>query len=141
MPAWHKNLYVFFKSWKSKHPWNKIHGLKFVESLRSTYIFVLWCFDIFLEKKQLHWHTHTLWAGVFHLWFFLCVFDPVEKPRMNNILTSQTEPYDLSFSRSFQNLTHLPPSYEMTMKADLSEYLMWECERERAYGIIHFFHV
>ncbi|XP_073704366.1 protein shisa-6-like isoform X2 [Garra rufa] len=45
-----------------------------------------------------------------------------EKPRMNNILTSQTEPYDLSFSRSFQNLTHLPPSYEMTMKTDLSTY-------------------
>ncbi|XP_059414986.1 protein shisa-6-like isoform X1 [Carassius carassius] len=43
-----------------------------------------------------------------------------EKPRMNNILTSQTEPYDLSFSRSFQNLTHLPPSYEMALKADLS---------------------
>uniref|UniRef100_A0A9J8A744 Shisa N-terminal domain-containing protein n=1 Tax=Cyprinus carpio carpio TaxID=630221 RepID=A0A9J8A744_CYPCA len=43
-----------------------------------------------------------------------------EKPRLNNILTSQTEPYDLSFSRSFQNLTHLPPSYEMAMKADLS---------------------
>ncbi|XP_016149325.1 protein shisa-6 homolog [Sinocyclocheilus grahami] len=40
---------------------------------------------------------------------------------MNNILTSQTEPYDLSFSRSFQNLTHLPPSYEMAMKADLSD--------------------
>uniref|UniRef100_A0A672NM17 Shisa family member 6 n=1 Tax=Sinocyclocheilus grahami TaxID=75366 RepID=A0A672NM17_SINGR len=39
-----------------------------------------------------------------------------QKPRMNNILTSQTEPYDLSFSRSFQNLTHLPPSYEMAMK-------------------------
>ncbi|XP_036421970.1 protein shisa-6-like isoform X4 [Colossoma macropomum] len=45
-----------------------------------------------------------------------------EKPRMNNILTSQTEPYDLSFSRSFQNLTHLPPSYEMAVKADLSKY-------------------
>nr|XP_055050940.1 protein shisa-6 isoform X1 [Misgurnus anguillicaudatus]XP_055050941.1 protein shisa-6 isoform X1 [Misgurnus anguillicaudatus] len=44
-----------------------------------------------------------------------------EKPRMNNILTSQTEPYDLSFSRSFQNLTHLPPSYEMAMKAELSD--------------------
>ncbi|XP_073800220.1 protein shisa-6 isoform X3 [Danio rerio] len=44
-----------------------------------------------------------------------------EKPRMNNILTSQTEPYDLSFSRSFQNLTHLPPSYEMAMKADLGD--------------------
>ncbi|TRY95750.1 hypothetical protein DNTS_022144 [Danionella cerebrum] len=48
----------------------------------------------------------------------LCVHS-TEKPRMNNILTSQTEPYDLSFSRSFQNLTHLPPSYEMAMKADL----------------------
>ncbi|XP_073721241.1 protein shisa-6 isoform X2 [Misgurnus anguillicaudatus] len=45
----------------------------------------------------------------------------IEKPRMNNILTSQTEPYDLSFSRSFQNLTHLPPSYEMAMKAELSD--------------------
>ncbi|XP_017563557.1 protein shisa-6-like isoform X2 [Pygocentrus nattereri] len=45
----------------------------------------------------------------------------IEKPRMNNILTSQTEPYDLSFSRSFQNLTHLPPSYEMAVKADLSD--------------------
>ncbi|KAK6311961.1 hypothetical protein J4Q44_G00176250 [Coregonus suidteri] len=49
-----------------------------------------------------------------------------EKPhRMNNILTSQTEPYDLdmSFSRSFQNLTHLPPNYELAAmsKADLSD--------------------
>uniref|UniRef100_A0A4W5N1L4 Shisa family member 6 n=1 Tax=Hucho hucho TaxID=62062 RepID=A0A4W5N1L4_9TELE len=46
--------------------------------------------------------------------------------RMNNILTSQTEPYDLdmSFSRSFQNLTHLPPNYELAAmsKADLSKY-------------------
>ncbi len=47
---------------------------------------------------------------------------PAEKPRMNNILTSQTEPYEMSFSRSFQNLTHLPPSYEMAMKVDLSTY-------------------
>ncbi|XP_055754111.1 protein shisa-6-like isoform X2 [Salvelinus fontinalis] len=51
----------------------------------------------------------------------------IEKPqRMNNILTSQTEPYDLdmSFSRSFQNLTHLPPNYELAAmsKADLSKY-------------------
>ncbi|XP_068606387.1 protein shisa-6-like [Brachionichthys hirsutus] len=45
-----------------------------------------------------------------------------ERPqRMNNILTSATEPYDLSLSRSFQNLSHLPPSYEPTHKADLSE--------------------
>ncbi|CAJ0965236.1 unnamed protein product [Ranitomeya imitator] len=39
-----------------------------------------------------------------------------EKPRVNNILTSATEPYDLSFSRSFQNLSHLPPSYESAVK-------------------------
>ncbi|KAM5214791.1 protein shisa-6 isoform 4-T4 [Hipposideros larvatus] len=45
-----------------------------------------------------------------------------EKPRMNNILTSATEPYDLSFSRSFQNLAHLPPSYESAMKAHPSKY-------------------
>ncbi|KAJ7989454.1 hypothetical protein DPEC_G00304700 [Dallia pectoralis] len=49
-----------------------------------------------------------------------------EKPqRMNNILTSQTEPYelDMSFSRSFQNLTHLPPNYELAAmsKADLTD--------------------
>ncbi|XP_060720801.1 protein shisa-6 [Tachysurus vachellii] len=37
---------------------------------------------------------------------------------MNNILTSQTEPYDLSFSRSYQNLTHLLPSYDMPLKSD-----------------------
>ncbi|XP_053154934.1 protein shisa-6 isoform X2 [Hemicordylus capensis] len=41
-----------------------------------------------------------------------------EKPRMNNILTSATEPYDLSFSRSFQNLSHLPPSYETAIKTN-----------------------
>ncbi|XP_004709399.1 protein shisa-6, partial [Echinops telfairi] len=45
-----------------------------------------------------------------------------EKPRMNNILTSATEPYDLSFSRSFQNLAHLPPSYESAMKTNPSKY-------------------
>ncbi|XP_076866715.1 protein shisa-6 isoform X2 [Brachyhypopomus gauderio] len=45
----------------------------------------------------------------------------IEKPRKNNILTSQTEPYDLAFSRSFQNLTHLPPTYEMAIKADLRD--------------------
>ncbi|KAJ8413762.1 hypothetical protein AAFF_G00082690 [Aldrovandia affinis] len=41
---------------------------------------------------------------------------------MNSILTSQTEPYDLSFSRSFQSLSHLPPSYESAVKSDLSKY-------------------
>ncbi|XP_039596020.1 protein shisa-6 isoform X1 [Polypterus senegalus] len=45
-----------------------------------------------------------------------------EKPRMNSILTSATEPYDLSFSRSFQSLSHLPPSYESAVKSDLSKY-------------------
>ncbi|XP_022045723.2 protein shisa-6 isoform X1 [Acanthochromis polyacanthus] len=46
-----------------------------------------------------------------------------ERPqRMNNILTSATEPYDLSLSRSFQNLSHLPPSYELALKSDLSKY-------------------
>ena len=41
---------------------------------------------------------------------------------MNNILTSATEPYDLSFSRSFQNLAHLPPSYESAVKTHPSRY-------------------
>lgn len=41
---------------------------------------------------------------------------------MNNILTSTTEPYDLSLSRSFQNLSHLPPSYELALKSDLGKY-------------------
>uniref|UniRef100_A0A8C3NJN6 Shisa N-terminal domain-containing protein n=1 Tax=Geospiza parvula TaxID=87175 RepID=A0A8C3NJN6_GEOPR len=50
------------------------------------------------------------------LWFF------ADKPRMNNILTSATEPYDLSFSRSFQNLSHLPPSYESAVKTNPSKY-------------------
>ncbi|KAM8723765.1 protein shisa-6 isoform X3 [Acanthopagrus latus] len=46
----------------------------------------------------------------------------LERPqRMNNILTSATEPYDLSLSRSFQNLSHLPPSYELALKSDLSD--------------------
>lgn len=44
-----------------------------------------------------------------------------EKPRVNNILTSATEPYDLSFSRSFQNLSHLPPSYESAVKTNPSD--------------------
>uniref|UniRef100_A0A7N6BNJ9 Shisa N-terminal domain-containing protein n=1 Tax=Anabas testudineus TaxID=64144 RepID=A0A7N6BNJ9_ANATE len=32
------------------------------------------------------------------------------------------KPYDLSLSRSFQNLSHLPPSYELALKSDLSNY-------------------
>ncbi|KAL3967296.1 type I protein arginine methyltransferase [Sarotherodon galilaeus] len=43
-----------------------------------------------------------------------------ENNRISGILTSQTEPYDLSFSRSFQSLSHLPPSYEAAVKADLN---------------------
>ncbi|XP_034046536.1 protein shisa-6 [Thalassophryne amazonica] len=43
------------------------------------------------------------------------------RQRTNNILTSSTEPYDVSLSRSFQNLSHLPPSYELALKSDLSE--------------------
>lgn len=45
-----------------------------------------------------------------------------ENNRMSSILTSQTEPYDLSFSRSFQSLSHLPPSYEAAVKADLNRF-------------------
>uniref|UniRef100_A0A8D3CW65 Shisa N-terminal domain-containing protein n=1 Tax=Scophthalmus maximus TaxID=52904 RepID=A0A8D3CW65_SCOMX len=30
--------------------------------------------------------------------------------------------YDLSLSRSFQNLSHLPPSYELALQPDLSKY-------------------
>lgn len=52
----------------------------------------------------------------------VCFVLPAESTRMNNILTSQTEPYDLSFSRSFQSLSHLPPSYESAVKADLNKY-------------------
>ncbi|XP_044528636.1 protein shisa-6 isoform X1 [Gracilinanus agilis] len=47
---------------------------------------------------------------------------PHKKPRINNILTSATEPYDLSFSRSFQNLAQLPPSYESAIKTNPSKY-------------------
>ncbi|XP_056912393.1 protein shisa-6 isoform X3 [Takifugu flavidus] len=45
-----------------------------------------------------------------------------ENNRISSILTSQTEPYDLSLSRSFQSLSHLPPSYEVAIKADLSRF-------------------
>uniref|UniRef100_A0A8B9DVZ3 Shisa family member 6 n=1 Tax=Anser cygnoides TaxID=8845 RepID=A0A8B9DVZ3_ANSCY len=58
--------------------------------------------------------SFSLLLFVFH--FF------ADKPRMNNILTSATEPYDLSFSRSFQNLSHLPPSYESAVKTNPSKY-------------------
>ncbi|XP_078257068.1 protein shisa-6-like isoform X2 [Rhinoraja longicauda] len=54
-----------------------------------------------------------------------------EKPRMNSILTSATEPYDLSFSRSYQSLSHLPPSYETAVKSDISEKEMDEYYMKR----------
>ncbi|MEE6483206.1 hypothetical protein FKM82_013467 [Ascaphus truei] len=44
--------------------------------------------------------------------------------RMNNIQlpTSCSKYNTLSFSRSFHNLSHLPPSYESAIKSDLSRY-------------------
>ncbi|XP_028311701.1 protein shisa-6 isoform X2 [Gouania willdenowi] len=45
-----------------------------------------------------------------------------ERPqRTNNILTAATEPYDLSLSRSFQNLSHMSPSYELSLQSDLND--------------------
>lgn len=75
-------------------------------------------------------HIHYYNGDVFNAWFCLCLVtdkmvsfvSPAESTRMNSILTSQTEPYDLSFSRSFQSLSHLPPSYESAVKADLNKY-------------------
>lgn len=52
----------------------------------------------------------------------ICMYVSPENNRISGILTSQTEPYDLSFSRSFQSLSHLPPSYEAAVKADLSRF-------------------
>lgn len=53
---------------------------------------------------------------------FICMYVSLENNRISSILTSQTEPYDLSFSRSFQSLSHLPPSYEAAIKADLNRF-------------------
>ncbi|KAJ8389120.1 hypothetical protein AAFF_G00123260 [Aldrovandia affinis] len=58
----------------------------------------------------------------------------IEKKRMNHILTSQTEPYDLSFSRSYQNLSHLPPSYEVALKPGLSKYCLKSLSSGRGHG-------
>lgn len=52
----------------------------------------------------------------------ICMYVSPENNRISGILTSQTEPYDLSFSRSFQSLSHLPPSYEAAVKADLNRF-------------------
>lgn len=61
----------------------------------------------------------------FSLPFFcvcICMYVSPENNRISSILTSQTEPYDLSFSRSFQSLSHLPPSCEAAVKADLNRF-------------------
>nr|XP_054312219.1 protein shisa-6 isoform X1 [Pongo pygmaeus] len=67
------------------------------------------------HTKGDHQHNHPILSSATQI-------PPHEKPRMNNILTSATEPYDLSFSRSFQNLAHLPPSYESAVKTNPSKY-------------------
>ncbi|KAM4624251.1 protein shisa-6 isoform 9-T9 [Polymixia lowei] len=72
-------------------------------------------------RSQSHHGTHQ------HNYNHVALGSPTRTPknentRMSGILTSQTEPYDLSFSRSFQSLSHLPPSYEAAVKADLSRY-------------------
>ncbi|XP_029102726.1 protein shisa-6-like isoform X3 [Scleropages formosus] len=72
-------------------------------------------------RAQSHYGNHQ------HNYNHLVFSSPTRTPknestRMNSILTSQTEPYDLSFSRSFQSLSHLPPSYESAVKSDLSKY-------------------
>ncbi|TRY95442.1 hypothetical protein DNTS_014176 [Danionella cerebrum] len=45
-----------------------------------------------------------------------------ESSRTGGVLTSQTEPFDLSFSRSFQSLSHLPPSYESAVRVPPQHY-------------------
>ncbi|XP_078147011.1 protein shisa-6 isoform X1 [Centroberyx gerrardi] len=72
-------------------------------------------------RSQSHHGTHQ------HNYNHVALGSPTRTPknennRISGILTSQTEPYDLSFSRSFQSLSHLPPSYEAAVKADLSRY-------------------
>ncbi|XP_028989144.1 protein shisa-6-like isoform X2 [Betta splendens] len=72
-------------------------------------------------RSQSHHGTHQ------HNYNHVALGSPTRTPKNDNnrisgILTSQTEPYDLSFSRSFQSLSHLPPSYEAAVKADLSRF-------------------
>ncbi|XP_023269010.1 protein shisa-6 homolog isoform X3 [Seriola lalandi dorsalis] len=72
-------------------------------------------------RSQSHHGTHQ------HNYNHVALGSPTRTPknennRISGILTSQTEPYDLSFSRSFQSLSHLPPSYEAAVKADLSRF-------------------
>ncbi|MEQ2212161.1 hypothetical protein XENOCAPTIV_026467 [Xenoophorus captivus] len=74
--------------------------------------------------------------------FFVCICTYVspENNRISGILTSQTEPYDLSFSRSFQSLSHLPPSYEAAIKADLSRFSSLKKLRQYTSQVIHSLH-
>ncbi|XP_005447968.1 protein shisa-6 isoform X2 [Oreochromis niloticus] len=72
-------------------------------------------------RSQSHHGTHQ------HNYNHVALGSPTRTPknennRISGILTSQTEPYDLSFSRSFQSLSHLPPSYEAAVKADLNRF-------------------
>ncbi|KAM8876496.1 protein shisa-6-like isoform 2-T2 [Synchiropus picturatus] len=73
------------------------------------------------SRSQSHHGTHQ------HNYNHVALGSPTRTPknesnRISGILTSQTEPYDLSFSRSFQSLSHLPPSYEAAVKADLNRF-------------------
>uniref|UniRef100_A0A803VF91 Shisa family member 6 n=1 Tax=Ficedula albicollis TaxID=59894 RepID=A0A803VF91_FICAL len=63
-------------------------------------------------------HVHWGWLGsssapCWSLWGSLPLPSPLNLP---------FSPYDLSFSRSFQNLSHLPPSYESAVKTNPSKY-------------------
>uniref|UniRef100_A0A8C5XI55 Shisa family member 6 n=1 Tax=Microcebus murinus TaxID=30608 RepID=A0A8C5XI55_MICMU len=89
------------------------HRAKIQHSLRGKE--VKRCFDVGETVECDHQSNHPIFTSATQL-------PPHEKPRMNNILTSATEPYDLSFSRSFQNLAHLPPSYESAVKTNPSKY-------------------
>uniref|UniRef100_A0A3B4B1E6 Uncharacterized protein n=1 Tax=Periophthalmus magnuspinnatus TaxID=409849 RepID=A0A3B4B1E6_9GOBI len=83
--------------------------------------------DLSSSRKKEYTHQNTTYTVV-----LLCEFVDTESNhaigqlglnnRISGILTSQTEPFDLSFSRSFQSLSHLPPSYEAAMAADLSRF-------------------
>lgn len=95
---------------------------------RDPFLTICWCQ---LESCPRGWlgsssaPCRSLWVSLppsspLNLPFSAVFF--ADKPRMNNILTSATEPYDLSFSRSFQNLSHLPPSYESAVKTNPSKY-------------------
>ncbi|XP_055085537.1 protein shisa-6 isoform X3 [Periophthalmus magnuspinnatus] len=88
------------------------------------------------QKGEKHWplRSHSHHGAHQHNYNHVALGSPTHTPknahrslrrennRISGILTSQTEPFDLSFSRSFQSLSHLPPSYEAAMAADLSRF-------------------